>query len=96
MKKLKRKNNDDMRWKETADIFENDSSLKQLALSTKVSPSEHRQILGAGVKQAISIRIPESDLKELKKMAKANNRGYQQLIIQAIELYIDEYYKKIS
>lgn len=41
----------------------------------------------------ISIRIPENDLKEIQKIAKTSGRKYQQLIVQAIELYIDNYYR---
>ena len=48
MKNSKRKPKpDEKRWSEAADLFDDDSSLKLLALSTPVSPEEHRQILGA-------------------------------------------------
>lgn len=97
MKKSKKRNSsDEKRWNKAAKTFENDSFLDLLALSSAVSVEEHRQILGAGVRKAISVRVPENDIKELKKIAAANNRKYQQLIVQAIEMYIDRYYKIIS
>ncbi|MBL6989902.1 MAG: hypothetical protein ISR65_08990 [Bacteriovoracaceae bacterium] len=95
-KSSKKQNTDEKRWKEAASKFEKSSSLDLLALSEAISPEEHRKILGAGNRKAISLRIPENDLSELKKIATANGRKYQQLIIQAIELYIDTYYNKIS
>lgn len=82
-------------WSETADFFESDDSLSLLNLSSPVSPEEHRQLLGAGNRKAISIRIPENDLEELQKIAQANGRKYQQLIVKAIELYIDNYHRLI-
>ena len=97
MKNSKRKpKKDEKRWSEAADLFDDDSSLKLLALSTPVSPEEHRQILGASERKPISIRIPENDLAEIQKIAKANGRKYQQLIVQAIELYIDNYHRLVS
>ncbi len=94
MKTSKRKSKaDTKRWSEAAKIFESEDSSDLLALSTPVSPEEHRQILGAGVRKPISIRIPESDLSEIQKIAKANGRKYQQLIVLAVELYIDNYYR---
>lgn len=33
------------------------------------------------------------DLVEIQKIAKANGRKYQQLIVQAVQLYIDNYYR---
>jgi len=86
---------DEKRWSDTAKKFESDESLELLALSEPISPEEHRKILGAGTRKSISIRIPENDIIELKKIAAANNRKYQQLIVKAIEVYIDEYYRKV-
>ncbi|MFN8370645.1 MAG: hypothetical protein U0T83_08490 [Bacteriovoracaceae bacterium] len=97
MKDLKRKSKkDEKNWESSAKFFESDDSLETLALSTPVSPEEHRQILGAGNRKAISIRIPEVDLEEIQKIAKANGRKYQQLIVQAVELYIDNYHRLVD
>jgi hypothetical protein len=60
---------------------------------TNITPEEHRQILGTSNRKPISIRIPEDDLVEIQKIAKANGRKYQQLIVQAFQLYIDNYHR---
>ncbi len=99
MKSSKRntKKDDVKRWEEAATLFESDEAIKELlALSKPVSPEEHRQILGAGNRKPISIRIPENDLAEIQKIALANGRKYQQLIVQAVELYIDNYYRLVA
>lgn len=87
---------DEERWSRDAEFFESDASLKYLALSVPVSLEEQRQILGIGERKQISIRIPQNDLKEIKKIAKANKRKYQQLIVQAIESYINNYHMLIQ
>ncbi len=100
MKSSKRntKKDDVKRWEKAAALFESDDeTIKELlALSKPVSPKEHRQILGAGNRKPISIRIPENDLAEIQKIALANGRKYQQLIVQAVELYIDNYYRLVA
>jgi len=84
------------KWLKASKYFESDDSLKLLELSLPTTPEEHRQILGAGNRKPISIRIPENDLAEIQKIAAANGRKYQQLIVQAIELYIDNYYSLVK
>jgi predicted DNA binding CopG/RHH family protein len=86
------------RWEKAAALFESEDEalMELLALSQPVSPEEHRQILGAGNRKPISIRIPENDLAEIQKIALANGRKYQQLIVQAVELYIDNYYRLVA
>ena len=96
MKSSKKPKKDEKRWSEAAKLFEDRASLELLALSTPVTPEEHRQILGAGERKLISIRIPENDLAEIQKIAKANGRKYQQLIVLAVELYIDNYYRMME
>ena len=71
-------------------------SSETLTLSTPVSPEEHRRLLGLGNRKPISIRIPENDLEAIRKIAKMNGRKYQQLIVKAFELYIDNYYRQIK
>lgn len=75
-----------------AELFK---SQAPLALRTPESPEERRRLLGAGNRKPISIRIPENDLETIRKIAKMNGRKYQQLIVKAIELYIDNYYRQI-
>lgn len=97
MKTSKRKpKSGEKKWSKAASLFEDNASMDLLALSTPVSPEEHRQILGAGERKPISIRMPENDLAEIQKIAKANGRKYQQLIVLAVELYIDNYYRIID
>lgn len=95
-KKIKSHSEDKKRWCKAANLFESDSGLNLLALSTPISPEEHRQILGAGTRKLISIRIPENDLNEIQRIAKANGRKYQQLIVLAVELYIDNYNRLVE
>jgi hypothetical protein len=71
-------------------------SSEPLALSTPVSPEEHRRLLGLGNRKAISIRIPENDLEAIRKIAKINGRKYQQLIVLAVQLYVDNYFRHIK
>lgn len=52
---------------------------------------EKRKLLGPGRTKLISVRVPEDDLKALRDIAEENDRKYQQLIIQAIERFLEEY-----
>lgn len=70
-------------------------SPEPLAINTFVSPVERRQLLGVGNRKPISIRIPENDLEAIRMIAKINGHKYQQLIVKAVELYIDNYYRQI-
>ncbi len=81
------------RWIKAGKLKE---STEPLALSTPTTPEERRQLLGVGNRKAISIRIPENDLEAIRKIAKINGRKYQQLIVKAVELYIDNYYRQIK
>lgn len=74
-------------------FFTGNNPLEKLAMGETISPEEQRQLLGIGNRKPISIRIPEDDLTEIKKIAKSNGRKYQQLIVQAVELYIDNYHR---
>lgn len=71
-------------------------SSELLALSPLERPEERRQLLGAGNRKPISIRIPENDLEAIRKIAKINGRKYQQLIVLAVQLYIDNYYRQMK
>ena len=71
-------------------------SQESFALSIPTSPEERRRILGVGSRKPISIRIPENDLEAIRMIAKINGRKYQQLIVKAVELYIDNYYRQMK
>lgn len=88
----KRSKSEIKKLNEDADRWLKDNALGLYPQGTPATPKELRQMLGKGARKAISLRIPENDLAELKKIAKSNKRKYQQLIVQAIELYIDNYY----
>ena len=45
-----------------------------------------------GPKKLISIRIPENLISALKKKAELENKKYQNLIVQAIEEFLNETY----
>ena len=81
------------RWIKAGKLKE---ATEPLALSTPVTPEERRRLLGTGNRKPISIRIPENDLEAIRKIAKINRRKYQQLIVKAVELYIDNYYRQIK
>ncbi len=81
------------RWIKAGKLKE---SSKPLAFNTPVSPEERRRFLGVGNRKAISIRIPENDLEAIRKIAKINGRKYQQLIVLAVQLYVDNYYRQIK
>jgi len=52
---------------------------------------ERRKLLGPGRKKLVAIRMPQDDIDSLKEIAKRHNRKYQQLVIQAVELFLDQY-----
>lgn len=94
MKELKRKNQPDnlqKTWKEAARFYESDDSLKVLEQGEPLAAVERRKLLGPGKKKLISVRLPEDDLEALKIIAKKHDRSYQQLFIQAIEHFLDDY-----
>ena len=81
------------RWIKAGKLTE---SPELMALSTPLNPKKHRQLLGAGNRKPISIRIPENDLEAIRRIAKMHGRKYQRLIVQAVQLYIDNYYLQIK
>lgn len=89
MKRLSKE--DKKRLNQAAKQFESDESIVLLKDSSLLTPKEQRDMLGQGKKKLISLRVPEEDLEILKKIASHHKRSYQQLIVQAIESYIDQY-----
>jgi len=81
-------------WEKAAALFEGKRGEKLMAESRALSPQERRKLLGPGKAKLISIRIPEDDLEALKKIAEKNDRKYQQLMVHAVEQFIDKYYNK--
>jgi predicted DNA binding CopG/RHH family protein len=82
-------------WEKAASLYENPkTSMKMLEQSRSLTPAERRKFLGKAKTKAVSIRIPEDDLVALKEIAQQNDRKYQQLIILAIEQYIDHFTHK--
>ena len=78
-------------WAKSAAHFESDASLKDLELSVAISAAERRRQLGPGRTKPISVRMPEEDLIALKEIARINDRPYQQVLVQAVEKFIDDY-----
>ena len=82
-------------WEKTAALYENPkTAMKLLEQSRPLTPTERRKFLGKAKTKAVSIRIPEDDLQALKEIAHQNDRKYQQLIVLAIEQYIDHFAHK--
>jgi predicted DNA binding CopG/RHH family protein len=100
--KFKIKKRDDVKvqekhWERAAALYEGaDTSIEALSASRSLTTAERRRIFGKSKTKAISIRIPEDDLEAIKKIATATDRGYQQLIVQAIESYIDQIAKHFA
>lgn len=94
MKEKRRKENTkalEAHWEKVAALYEDPKSSKEmLEKSRALTTSERRRFLGKSKTRAISIRIPEDDLLELKKIAQRNDRKYQQLIVVAIEQYLEQ------
>lgn len=78
-------------WKKVAALYENPkTSIKMLEQSRPLNAAEKRRFFGKSKSKAISIRIPEEDLSALKEIAGKYHRKYQQLIVVAIEQYLDQ------
>lgn len=78
-------------WEKAAGFYEGNASLPVLKSSKALSAIQKRQLLGPGKTKLVSLRVPEEDLEALRAIAEENDRGYQQLMIQAIEQFLDRY-----
>lgn len=78
-------------WSRVAELFEGEDGLGILRASRALTAIERRRLLGAGTTRLVSIRVPEDDLVALKAIAETHERKYQQLMVQAIELFLDQY-----
>ena len=77
-------------WERTAAQFEDQAHFPSIAKSSRVlSASEKRKLFGSGKTKAISVRLPEEDLLAVKELAQANDRPYQQLVVVAVQQYLD-------
>jgi predicted DNA binding CopG/RHH family protein len=83
-------------WEDTAALFENEKeSLKIMKASQVLSASESRKLFGPGKTKQISVRLPEEDLAAVKELAHVTERPYQQLVVIAVQQYIDRTAEKI-
>ena len=83
-------------WEDTAALFENEKeSLKIMKASKVLTASERRHLFGAGKTKQISVRLPEEDLEAVKEIAEANSRPYQQLVVVAIQQFLDRVAKTV-
>jgi len=94
-KKLEKidKKEQERNWEKTAKIFEKEDGLSVMRESRVLSPVERRELLGAGKTKLISVRIPEEDISALKTIAEENDRKYQQLVVRAIERFLEDYWQ---
>ncbi|HLD73929.1 MAG TPA: hypothetical protein VJB34_03410 [Bdellovibrionota bacterium] len=83
-------------WEETADIFEGAKGHAIMKASRALNAIERRKLLGPGKTKLISVRVPEEDIEALRNIAEKNDRKYQQLIIQAIEKFLEEYLRRFK
>jgi predicted DNA binding CopG/RHH family protein len=78
------------RWEAAARRFEDPrESLRLMRESRLLTAAERRDLFGPGKTKAISLRMPEEDLEALKEIAEAYGRPYQQLVIIAVQQYLD-------
>ena len=85
-----KKENDTVRWEKAAALFEDPKEFEKIAKNSRVlSASEERALLGPGRTKQISIRLPKEDLEAVKEIATATDRPYQQLVVVAVQQYID-------
>jgi predicted DNA binding CopG/RHH family protein len=88
---------DKNRWEEAAFHFEDEAAFLKLAKQSKTTTaSEQRALVGPSKAKQISIRLPEEDIRAMKELADATDRPYQQLIVIAIEQYIDRVAEKLK
>ena len=78
-------------WEKAAKFYESDESLSVLEAGAPVDAIERRKLLGPGRKKLVAVRLPEDDIESLKVIAKRHHRKYQQLVVQAVEQFLDKY-----
>lgn len=84
-------------WEETAAIFEDEKeSIKVMKASRVLSSTERRRLFGPGKTKQISVRLPEEDLAAVKEIAQSNSRPYQQLVVVAVQQYLDRVAEQIQ
>lgn len=99
--KLKKINKEEQEnnWKKTADLFESKEGLSIMENSRALNAIERRKLLGPSKGKLISLRLPQEDIEALREIAQENERKYQQLIIHAVERFLEDYWfvqKKIK
>lgn len=84
-------------WEKTAALFEDEKeSLKMMKASRVLTATERRRLFGSGKTKQISVRLPEEDLEAVKEIAEANARPYQQLVVVAVQQYLDRVAEEIQ
>jgi len=88
-RKTKEQKADEKRWAEAAELFERPGT-EALKGSVVISDEEHEEMLelAGGKRKLISLRMPEKSLAAIKEIAAKNDRKYQQLIVQAVDMFI--------
>ncbi|MEK7790569.1 MAG: hypothetical protein AAB309_02970 [Deltaproteobacteria bacterium] len=79
-------------WSKAAEIFEGEEGLSVMKASRALNAIERRKLLGRGRSKLISLRLPEEDIQALREIAEENDRKYQQLIIHAVERFLEDYW----
>jgi hypothetical protein len=82
-------------WTASARFYESPESLGALDSGIPLTGVERRRLLGPGRKKLIAVRMPEDDIESLKEIAKRHNRKYQQLVVHAVEIYLDQYQSSV-
>ncbi len=84
-------------WEDTAAVFEDvKESIKIMKSSRVLTSSEKRRLFGPGRTKQISIRLPEEDLEAVKEISQLHSRPYQQLVVIAVQQYLDRVAKQIQ
>ncbi len=89
-KSKKTKNKQVSSWEVAAAAFENPKrAIRIMKASRVLTLAERRKLYGSGAGKQISLRLPSEDLEAVKELAAANQRPYQQLIVIAVQQYLD-------
>jgi hypothetical protein len=91
--KSHKKKNLESVWEESAAFYESPESIDVLQAGEPLEGVERRKLLGPGKKKMVAVRLPEDDIESLKTIAKRHNRKYQQLVVHAVEQFLDRYQK---
>lgn len=93
-RKLKKINKEEQEkdWARVAEFFESKEGLSIMKESRALNVIERRKLLGPSKGKLISLRLPQEDIEALREIAEENERKYQQLIIHAVERFLEDYW----